>query len=216
MLAAYRSGRLAHAWLIGGPKGIGKATLAWRMARFVLAHPDPDPPGGPGRERPFRRPRPARPARLIDGAGASGLCACPRANGGRRRRLLRPRIRVESVRKAMQVFQFAPAFGGWRVCIVDSRRRPQPQQRQRASEGHRGAARPLAVPYRRASARTGAADDPVALPASCASTGSLKARSSKWCVGLARPGAKRADKAIASAAARSRRFGPGGARPAFA
>jgi DNA polymerase-3 subunit delta' len=40
-LAAYRSGRIPHAWLIGGEPGIGKATLAYRMARFVLAHPDP-------------------------------------------------------------------------------------------------------------------------------------------------------------------------------
>src|ERR1700738_5503887 len=42
LLNAYRSGRMPHAWLIGGPEGIGKATLAYRMARFVLAHPDPD------------------------------------------------------------------------------------------------------------------------------------------------------------------------------
>src|ERR1700761_6670350 len=41
MLAAYRSRRVPHAFLIVGPKGIGKATLAYRMARFVLAHPDP-------------------------------------------------------------------------------------------------------------------------------------------------------------------------------
>jgi len=41
LLNAYRSGRIPHAWLIGGPQGIGKATLAYRMARFVLAHPDP-------------------------------------------------------------------------------------------------------------------------------------------------------------------------------
>src|SRR5262245_65965642 len=39
-LDAYKSGRVAHAWLIGGPPGIGKATLAYRMARLVLAHPD--------------------------------------------------------------------------------------------------------------------------------------------------------------------------------
>ena len=38
LLDAYRSGRIPHAWLIGGPQGIGKATLAYRMARFVLAH----------------------------------------------------------------------------------------------------------------------------------------------------------------------------------
>ena len=44
LLDAYRSGRIPHAWLIGGPRGIGKATLAYRMARFVLAHPDPQDP----------------------------------------------------------------------------------------------------------------------------------------------------------------------------
>src|SRR5256886_16291444 len=41
LLNAYRSGRIPHAWLIGGPQGIGKATLAYRMARFVLAHRNP-------------------------------------------------------------------------------------------------------------------------------------------------------------------------------
>src|SRR5215510_726877 len=38
LLAAYRGGRIPHAWLIGGAQGIGKATLAYRMARFVLTH----------------------------------------------------------------------------------------------------------------------------------------------------------------------------------
>ncbi|HET6839783.1 MAG TPA: DNA polymerase III subunit delta', partial [Bradyrhizobium sp.] len=41
LLNAYRSGRIPHAWLIGGAAGIGKATLAYRMARFVLAHGEP-------------------------------------------------------------------------------------------------------------------------------------------------------------------------------
>ncbi|MDP1881758.1 MAG: DNA polymerase III subunit delta', partial [Bradyrhizobium sp.] len=41
LLEAYRGGRIPHAWLIGGAQGIGKATLAYRMARFVLAHRDP-------------------------------------------------------------------------------------------------------------------------------------------------------------------------------
>src|ERR1700756_2783588 len=41
LLDAYRSGRIPHAWLIGGAQGIGKATLAYRMARFVLTHRDP-------------------------------------------------------------------------------------------------------------------------------------------------------------------------------
>src|ERR1700704_4350162 len=41
LLNAYRSGRIPHAWLIGGAQGIGKATLAYRTARFVLAHRNP-------------------------------------------------------------------------------------------------------------------------------------------------------------------------------
>ena len=44
LLESYRGGRIPHAWLIGGESGIGKATLAYRMARFVLAHPDPAAP----------------------------------------------------------------------------------------------------------------------------------------------------------------------------
>ena len=60
LLNAYRSGRIPHAWLIGGPQGIGKATLAYRMARFVLANADPMKPGAArrnarGRSRRSRR-----------------------------------------------------------------------------------------------------------------------------------------------------------------
>ncbi len=38
-LEAYNAGRLHHGWLITGPRGVGKATLAWRIARFLLATP---------------------------------------------------------------------------------------------------------------------------------------------------------------------------------
>ena len=37
-LDAYASGRLHHGWLITGPAGVGKATLAWAIARFLLEH----------------------------------------------------------------------------------------------------------------------------------------------------------------------------------
>lgn len=40
-LDAYRSGRLHHGWILAGERGIGKATLAFRFARFLFAHPDP-------------------------------------------------------------------------------------------------------------------------------------------------------------------------------
>ena len=37
LLQAAKRGRLAHAWLLTGPRGIGKATLAYRFARYLLA-----------------------------------------------------------------------------------------------------------------------------------------------------------------------------------
>ena len=70
LLDAYRSGRIPHAWLIGGPVGIGKATLAYRMARFVLAHPRGVVASGPrggvrSRSIPRTRWRARSPARPI-------------------------------------------------------------------------------------------------------------------------------------------------------
>ena len=41
-LEAYRQGRMPHGWLLTGPRGVGKATLAWRIARFLLARPEED------------------------------------------------------------------------------------------------------------------------------------------------------------------------------
>ncbi len=37
---AYRRGKLPHALVVAGPRGIGKATLAFHLARHILAHPD--------------------------------------------------------------------------------------------------------------------------------------------------------------------------------
>ena len=41
-LDAFATGRLHHGWMLSGPRGIGKATLAWRIARFLLAQPAAD------------------------------------------------------------------------------------------------------------------------------------------------------------------------------
>lgn len=44
-LTAFNAGRLHHGWLITGPRGVGKASLAWRIARFLLATPVADDGG---------------------------------------------------------------------------------------------------------------------------------------------------------------------------
>ena len=47
-LEAFNGGRMHHAWLISGPKGVGKATLAWEIARFLLTQKDDSLFGPPG------------------------------------------------------------------------------------------------------------------------------------------------------------------------
>src|SRR4051812_24544721 len=37
LLEASSGGRMPHAWIFAGPSGVGKATLAFRFARFLFA-----------------------------------------------------------------------------------------------------------------------------------------------------------------------------------
>ena len=118
MLAAYREGRLAHAWLIGGTQGIGKATLAWRFARFVLANPDPG--ASAVREAQDLHVEPSHPAaRLLAGLAHPDFALIRREWQATTKKLA-SEIAVDAVRQGLQVFQLSAAFGGWRVAIVDS------------------------------------------------------------------------------------------------
>ncbi len=118
MLTAYREGRLAHAWLIGGREGIGKATLAWRFARFVLANPDPAAKAvAEARDLSVEPSHPA--ARLLAGLAHPDFALIRREWKANPKRLS-TEIAVEEVRAGLQVFRLSAAFGGWRVAIVDS------------------------------------------------------------------------------------------------
>ncbi len=111
LLSAYRCGKLHHAWLIAGPKGIGKATLAYRFARFVLQGPnaqtslDPDPD--------------SLASQLIAARSHPDLLVVERSldRDGKR---LKAQISAEEARAAGQFFSLTPAMGGYRVCIVDA------------------------------------------------------------------------------------------------
>jgi DNA polymerase III subunit delta' len=117
LLDAYRGGRIPHAWLIGGPPGIGKATLAYRMARFVLAHPDPLAPAVHAAESLAVDPEhPA--ARRIAARAHGSLLMLERTEG--ESGALRTVITVDEVRRTIGFFGRTAGEGGWRVCIVDS------------------------------------------------------------------------------------------------
>lgn len=129
---AFEGGRLAHAWLLSGPEGIGKATLAYRFARYVLANG-----GGAGPEAGqglFGE------GLLPDAAGetADSLYIAPQhpvfrrvASGGHvdlrsvvrtvseKTGKLRTEIVVDDVRVVGNFFHHTAGEGGWRVVIVD-------------------------------------------------------------------------------------------------
>ncbi|WP_158815142.1 DNA polymerase III subunit delta' [Methylocapsa sp. S129] len=118
LLNAYRSEKLAHAWLIGGPEGVGKATLAWRFARFVLAQPDPTSAQvRAAQDMSVDLEAPA--VRQVLALAHPDLAAL-RRNWNAQSKNFYSEIRVEDVRNALQLFQKSAGAGGWRICIVDS------------------------------------------------------------------------------------------------
>jgi DNA polymerase-3 subunit delta' len=117
LLNAYRSGRIPHAWLIGGAQGIGKATLAYRMARFVLAHRNPR--GTDVQRAETLGVDPADPvARHIAAGAHGGLLTLERTLNDKG--VMRTVITVDETRETISFFGSTAAIEGWRVCIVDT------------------------------------------------------------------------------------------------
>jgi DNA polymerase III subunit delta' len=117
-LDAYRGGRMPHAWLIGGPHGIGKATLAYRMARFVFAHPSQADPAL-GSVTSLALPADHSALRRVAAQGHSDLLAIERAINEKTGKLY-TQIQVDDVRRTIGFFGSTAGEGGWRICIVDS------------------------------------------------------------------------------------------------
>src|ERR1700686_3745284 len=117
LLSAYGSGGIPHAWLIGGAAGIGKATLAYRMARFVLAHRNPLAPEVQRAET--LSVDPSEPTSRHVAAGAhGGLLTLERSLNDKG--VMRTVITVDETRETISFFGSTAAVEGWRVCIVDT------------------------------------------------------------------------------------------------
>ncbi|HAD86368.1 MAG TPA: DNA polymerase III subunit delta' [Rhodospirillaceae bacterium] len=138
---ALEAGRLAHAWLITGPKGIGKATLAHRFARYVLAHgaeivaaraaqeaagpglfgeelPAPEPIAEPGEGEGLYLD-PAHPVfhRTLAGSHAD-LMVIQRAVDEKTGRL-KGQITVDAIRAVKSFLSLTAGEGAWRVVVID-------------------------------------------------------------------------------------------------
>ncbi len=118
LLDAYRGGRMHHAWLIGGTKGIGKATLAYRFARFALAHPDPRV-AAVGAARDLFVPEDAPAFRRVAGRAHPNLLVMERPWDDKNKRY-KTELAVDEIRKTVGFFGSTGGEGGWRIAIVDS------------------------------------------------------------------------------------------------
>jgi DNA polymerase III subunit delta' len=118
LLESYQSGRMPHAWLIGGPPGIGKATLAYRLARFVLAHSDPE--SSDVQKTKSLAVDPENPvARRIAAQAQGDLLVLERTINEQTGKLYTV-IRVDDVRRSVPFFGSTAGEGGWRIAIVDA------------------------------------------------------------------------------------------------
>ncbi len=117
LLDAYRENRLAQAWILGGIEGVGKATLAWRFARFLLAHPDPTA-AAVGQAQSLFVPGEAPAARRIAAMALADIFVLRRAWNDKTKKFY-TEIRVDDVREVINAFHHGSGTGGWRVAIVD-------------------------------------------------------------------------------------------------
>lgn len=122
-LNAYTQGRLHHAWLITGPRGVGKATLAWKIARFLLAE-SPSGDAGLFGETP---PAPTGLSISPDHPVAHRMAALSEPRLFLLRRPYDPKteklkqdITVDEVRRMKNFFALSAADGGRRVVLIDA------------------------------------------------------------------------------------------------
>lgn len=127
---AFNTGRLHHAWMLTGPCGVGKATLAWRIAKFLLATPTPDDGGMFAPEIPTsldissdhpvtrRIHAGAEPGIHLVRLGGKGTSDADRAKNFADKKYSSV-IRVDEIRELSRFIHLSAADGGRRVVIVD-------------------------------------------------------------------------------------------------
>ncbi len=111
---SFRSGRMHHAWLITGPPGIGKATLAFRLARWIFAGKSRS--GGTAASLHVEAGHPM--FRAVAGGGHPDMRVLKREVNEKTGKM-RSEISVEQARDAIHFLHLTPAMGGWRIVVID-------------------------------------------------------------------------------------------------
>lgn len=125
LLELYNDGKLPHALIFSGPFGVGKATAAFRLARFLLKHGA----GGDDNQDSLFGDAPAKPdtlfvpmddpvARKIAAGGHPDLRYIERPIDVRKG-VKKTGVDVDSIREIAPFLRMTTAEGGWRIVIVD-------------------------------------------------------------------------------------------------
>jgi len=113
--AAWATRKLHHAWLLAGPRGVGKATFAHSAARRVLADA-----AGPISDLPGVETSDEHPIVKLVGAGSHpDMRRLERLVNEKTGNLAR-NISVDQVRSLAELFDLSPAMSDWRVVVIDS------------------------------------------------------------------------------------------------
>src|SRR5262245_60801757 len=107
---AFASGRMHHAWVFAGRAGIGKATLAYRLARYILAHAGERDPAGSSLEISAN----SSAGRQIDALSHPGLLVLRRPYDTKSKRFATT-IPVDEVRRLKSFLSLTTGDGAWRV-----------------------------------------------------------------------------------------------------
>jgi DNA polymerase-3 subunit delta' len=113
--SAWATRKLHHAWLLAGPKGVGKATFAFAAARRVLADAAGSPSDLPGVDSDDDHPM----VRLVEAGSHPDMRWLQRLTSETTGNLAR-NISVDQVRGLAELFELSPAMSPWRVAVVDS------------------------------------------------------------------------------------------------
>jgi DNA polymerase-3 subunit delta' len=112
---AFGSGRMHHAWLLAGPEGVGKATLAYKFARFALGERDMLSRAAADS---LDVPEDSTAARLVRARSHPNLLVLRRAYDIKTKRFPAT-IPVDEVRRLKGFLSLMAGEGAWRVVIVD-------------------------------------------------------------------------------------------------